>query len=117
MHEVPLRNIKFREWGVSSEERITVPNFLLDTTDSERHDGQILTPFFVANLSYNKLCIRMPVLPTKLCNRPTVAALRNLSGGRIISRRLSTAYLLNLTPFEYFMLGSLTESVPGGRAV
>jgi len=70
MLEVTLRNIKVQEWGVSSAERITVPNFLSDTADSERPYGQILTPFFVANLSYNKLRIRMRVLPEKLCNRP-----------------------------------------------
>jgi len=71
---------------------------------------------FVANLSYNKLCIRMRFLPAKMCNRQYNGCCSNLSGGRIISRRLSTAYLVNLTPFEYFMLGSLTESDPGGRA-
>jgi hypothetical protein len=69
--------------------------------------------FFVADLSYVREC---EFFRRKCATACTVAALRNLSGGRIVSRRFSIAYLLNLTPFEYLMLGSVTESVPGGRA-
>jgi hypothetical protein len=46
IHEVPVYNVKFGAWHTTSVTKIIRPTSFLDTINSKRYSGQILTQYF-----------------------------------------------------------------------
>lgn len=109
--ESPLHPLKIGIWIAISRTRIIGPIFFHETIDSERYCG-IIDQFYAQLNDYEKNnCWFQQDSATSHTSRHTMNHLTALFNNRIIKKDLWPPRSPDLTPPDYFLFGSLKDSV------
>lgn len=111
IHKVPVHDLKFGVWCITSMTKIIRPISLLDTINSGRYIGQILAQYFENSedemRDYGFFQQDGTTVHTAW---NSMTALWKMFGDQIISHSLWPAYSAILTPCLYYLWGSLKDS-------